>query len=1223
MAELLKYIDFVFAGISVGVIFFLLGRRLLKRRTNSASVESDRGGFANWINQWGGFVAAVLVLVAGLFVSWDVSRQQEVYMRQTLRHFTNDLSRSFHPEHVEHLQFSANDSNSIYFQRLNKQIGQYSDYSGVNSIYTLGKKDGSYYFGPEGIDPEDSRYSPPGTKYMQPPDLLDEIFSNRVTRVVGPFEDEYGRFVSCFSPVVSTEGEDVLMVVGVDIPVDEWKWELYSVKLKPLAVTLILLILIYLGFRLPDKRENVVLLGFRTFRYWEGLLVFVGGLILTFYIGNMIRTDDLRYRKAVFSNAASVERAAVTKSLEMVRHHIRGMSKLFTASEEVTRSEFRDYVSEIIDYPFITSAGWIEQKSDSNFNVKYLLEAEKCPFDTGAFHFRGDSLRHQPVMETISTGLIAATNIYPCKAGNMIDLFLLTRDSAGRSTGLVYFSLRPLALIEDYLVDRAGDNNHFNLEFNQINDVDSDSKNRTSTLFSLNQKNDQELFHQYLDFYFGKVFSIHVTAGPAFNDLYRRKDYVTIIGVGFLLSLIVSGFILVMSNRRYLLQKQVDKHVSRLKASEERFRSLFSNMLEGVAFHETIFDEKGTFVNYRIEEVNRAFEKILGLKRNQVIGQPADWIYDGDIPFLEKYRKVVDSGYPLIFESYYPSLETYFQISVAPWGKAGFATIFSDITERRMAEERLKKSEEKYRLISENAGDLIWLYDPEKDKFTYISPSVAKMSGFPDEEVVGKGYHRILTAESNEEIHEQMSLRIARFEMGDYDALTGTLRVDMQTKEEHVVPLEIITTLLPGEYGKISGILGVGRDISDRLEAEEALRHSEEKFRLLVENMSDLVVKVDAEGYFNYVSPSYCRLFGKSEEALLHEKFLPLVHPEDRKETDEAMQKLVRPPHHVTLEQRAMTRDGWRWLSWNDSAILDEDGNIKEIIGVGRDITERKNAEKALEESRKMLEHQNKEYSALNEEYLTMNEELTSINEDLSTAIERAEESERLKTAFLQNMSHEIRTPLNAIIGFSEMLGMNFLTDEDRKEYTSIIVNSSRQLLELVNDILTISAIESRQHEITISEVNINALFSELYTIFSSKAKSKDVGLKVNKALPDKDAVLRTDELKLRQIMVNLIGNALKFTAEGFVEFGYRPEDDQRIVFYVKDTGVGISKEMQEHVFERFTQADGSVKGIYGGTGLGLAICKGHVEILGGRIWIDSTPGVGSVFYFQLPRQYF
>jgi len=265
------------------------------------------------------------------------------------------------------------------------------------------------------------------------------------------------------------------------------------------------------------------------------------------------------------------------------------------------------------------------------------------------------------------------------------------------------------------------------------------------------------------------------------------------------------------------------------------------------------------------------------------------------------------------------------------------------------------------------------------------------------------------------------------------------------------------------------------------------------------------------------------------------------------------------------------------------------------------------------------LERQNEEYAALNEEYLTMNEELTRINQDLSLAIERAEESEKLKTAFLQNMSHEIRTPLNAVIGFSEMLGMDYITDIDRKEFTEIIVNSSRQLLELVNDILTISAIETRQDKVAISPVNIGEVVSELYAVFRPKAKEKDVKLSVIKGVTDEKAVIMTDELKLRQVIINLLGNALKFTDEGSIEFGFEAQENAFYRFFVKDTGMGISKTMQKKIFERFVQADSSVKGQFGGTGLGLAICKGHVELLGGEVWLESTPGVGSTFFFTLP----
>jgi PAS domain S-box-containing protein len=662
-----------------------------------------------------------------------------------------------------------------------------------------------------------------------------------------------------------------------------------------------------------------------------------------------------------------------------------------------------------------------------------------------------------------------------------VELFLRTQNNKHRTNGFVCLLLDLNKLVESISIENSGADNYYRIDLYQVDNYEIENEGQTS-FFRIFYQRRNELSYEFLDYFFGKVYKIVVVPGTGFFNVYGNNAFLSVFIVGLLLTLVVSAFFVFMVNRRYLLEKQIDKYSFQLKESQDRFISLFSNMLEGVAFLEMLYDSDGNAINYRILEVNETFLSLTGLSGKNIIGTDAITLF-GKALYIEDFRKVVEDKKPQIIQKYFEQTDRHFKISIAPWGTHGFATIFSDITQRVKAEEKLKKSEEKY--------------------------------------------------------------------------------------------------------------------------------------RLLVENQNDLIVKINKEGHLLYVSPSYCRLFGKSEEELLNKKFAPLVQPGNN---SGAMKKLTQPPYQVTIEQRALTNEGWKWISWNHTAIVDEGtGEINEIIGVGRDVTEQKKAEMALQESRELLERQNEEYASLNEEYLTMNEELTSINEDLSAAIERAEESEKLKTAFLQNMSHEIRTPLNAIIGFSEMLGMDYLTDTDRKEFISIIVNSGRQLLELVNDILTISAIETRQEKINMGRVNLNEVLSELYTIFKSRAKEKGLTLKVTKPTSG-DLILQTDEVKFRQIFINLIGNALKFTSEGEIEFGYDLEDEGFIRFFVRDTGVGIPKARQEKIFERFMQADNSIKSTYGGTGLGLAISKGHVEMMGGKIWLESTPGVGSVFYFSLPR---
>ncbi|HEX2934984.1 MAG TPA: ATP-binding protein [Bacteroidales bacterium] len=238
--------------------------------------------------------------------------------------------------------------------------------------------------------------------------------------------------------------------------------------------------------------------------------------------------------------------------------------------------------------------------------------------------------------------------------------------------------------------------------------------------------------------------------------------------------------------------------------------------------------------------------------------------------------------------------------------------------------------------------------------------------------------------------------------------------------------------------------------------------------------------------------------------------------------------------------------------------------------------------------------------------------------QSLMLALERAEKSDKLKDAFLQNMSHEIRTPLNAIVGFSELLTDAGITPEKLQNYSSIIINSSNQLLSIVNDILTVARIQTGQEVANYTVVNVNKLCDSLQYIFNSKATEKRLLLSVSHPLSNENAEIFTDTTKLNQILSNLISNSLRFTHSGTIDFGY-VRKGEFLEFYVKDTGIGIKPEHQEFIFERFAQADVSINKKYGGTGLGLSICKAYVQLLGGKIWVESTFGQGAEFLFTIP----
>lgn len=238
----------------------------------------------------------------------------------------------------------------------------------------------------------------------------------------------------------------------------------------------------------------------------------------------------------------------------------------------------------------------------------------------------------------------------------------------------------------------------------------------------------------------------------------------------------------------------------------------------------------------------------------------------------------------------------------------------------------------------------------------------------------------------------------------------------------------------------------------------------------------------------------------------------------------------------------------------------------------------------------------------------------------LEKALEKAKESDRLKSAFLANMSHEIRTPMNGILGFADLLKKPDLSNEIQEKYIEIIEKGGKRMLNIINEIIDISKIESGQMPVSVSAISLNQFLEESYMFFKSEAEKKKIEFILTKSLHDEDALITTDKDKLNGIFTNLIKNALKYTKAGSIEFGYQLKNSKtEIEFYVKDTGIGIPKNRQTAIFERFIQADLENKMAQQGAGLGLAISKGYVELLHGTIWVESQEDLGTTFYFTLP----
>jgi len=366
-----------------------------------------------------------------------------------------------------------------------------------------------------------------------------------------------------------------------------------------------------------------------------------------------------------------------------------------------------------------------------------------------------------------------------------------------------------------------------------------------------------------------------------------------------------------------------------------------------------------------------------------------------------------------------------------------------------------------------------------------------------------------------------------------------------------------------------------------KMEHEELVKLSR-----AVEKSQVGVVITNRDGIIEYVNPKFCEITRYSADELIGKNSKILQSGYHTKEFYKNLWDTILSGRDWVGEFRNKRKDGE--LYWDRgliSPITDETGKITHFVGIKEDITEQKR-----------------------------------LIEELVKAREKAQESERLKTAFLANVSHEVRTPLNSIIGFAQVLDTQDLNKEEVKRFASIILKRGNDLLDLFNEILDLSLIESNQLKISPKKVNMNSILYDVYSNFllNPKVKEKQIDLRIGKIFPE-DFEFSTDPLRLKQILSNLVENGIKFTKRGYVEFGGTIENENTLSFYVKDTGIGIPASKFNTIFERFQQIDSDfITREYEGTGLGLPLCKGLVNLLGGRIWLESTVGEGTTFYFTI-----
>jgi len=505
------------------------------------------------------------------------------------------------------------------------------------------------------------------------------------------------------------------------------------------------------------------------------------------------------------------------------------------------------------------------------------------------------------------------------------------------------------------------------------------------------------------------------------------------------------------------------------------------------------------------------------------------------------------------------------------------------ITGLKKQHEALKYERNLLRALIDNLPDSVYIKD-SNSRIIVANEAQIKNMGFEKEaDVINKDDYEMYAKEIADQ-YRQSDLKI--FKTGIPELNKELSYVD-ENNQNHWV----LTSKMPikNDNGDIIGLAGIGKDITALKNAQESMQKDRNLLRTIIDNLPDIIYVKDLECKKIIANPADVRTCGfKNEEELLHKSDYD-TFPKDIADAFYADDLFVLQSGLSILNREEFfidTDQNKQWLLSSKIPVRNEQGAIIGLVGIGRDITKRKNLEI-----------------------------------ELTGAKEKVEAGSMAKSEFLANMSHEIRTPLNSVIGFSDLLMKSQMSDT-QQQYISAVYHSANSLLDIINEILDFSKIEAGKLEIENIKTDIFEIGYNISDVISFQAYKKNLELLLNIAV-DIPRFVWTDGIRLRQVLINLLGNAIKFTKQGEVELKVETiqvfsASKRKIRFSVRDTGIGISKDNLNKVFEAFSQEDASVTRKYGGSGLGLTISKRLINLMGGELLVESTPDIGSTFYFDL-----
>ncbi|GEM_PF-1053357 len=1180
-------------------------------------------------------VAGILcvLLALGWWAGESHAANQDAQMRGQLLQQASHLTEVMNPVLVRQLSFSAADNGAPPFEYLREQMKVYGHYINQKSIWSLTIRNDTLIFGPDNLEVNDPLSTPPGTVYEKPLPGVLEIFKTGKSSVIGPYTDEYGTFVSAVTPVTDPQSGKVLMVIAIDVMADDWKASLDAARWEPFFTIFILMLVLLAGFCAIRWRDRYMRPGTLDLKFWIIVPVAVAmlaGVVLfgVYQYEQGVEASNLEMQH-VTERANSEWNRLVASDVQLLKAQIDKISTdpaMLKTWQEHDRPALAALVQPVSD----------NLKSEYKITHFYFVEPDRTVF------FRG----HQP--ERLGDRIDRFTMLMAERTGD---------DTWGVELGpLGTFTLRYVRPVEmngtvvGYI--ELGEEVHYLAdEIARGQALDTITIIRKEFLTRENFEAGRQTFgftgqwDTYPDFVVahqtaskfppeidrwlnashtpydrtpeftahmeGKKYSTGIlylpdAAGRNVGDIILMQDVTSRSGKAesdllFTMGLVITlfGSILVLlwmvtdTTERQL--KDAFETVTRTRRNFE----IFFNTINDFLF---VLDEQGCILHTNETVISR-----LGYTKEELSGQsvlmvhPPDRRDEAERTVAGMLAGTMDFCPVPIMTKKGILIPVETRVTRGEWdGDAVLFGVSVDITD-------LKLSEEKFSAAFHANPGLMIVSTIEDGRILDVNASFLATLGYSREEVMGKTVSELDLyfdqAQRNTIIGQlkesgqvrNVEVKIKRKDRELVDGLFSAITIDVAGTHRLFTVVLDITERKQNERElarKTEELVAVNDELAaageelkgqfDALVISERLIHeNEERFRTIIHSMQFGIVIIDAQNHtILEANPKSLEMIGSTEKMVLGSVCHRFICPAE----------LGRCPvtdlgQTVNSSERILLNLQGEKVPILKSVIKTMLDGKEVLIESFIDITGRKQAEEAI-----------------------------------ALAKEQAEAANLTKSEFLSNMSHEIRTPMNAIIGLSKLL-LDTPLNAGQRDYLGKIHNSSRMLLGVINDILDFSKIEAGKMELDLHSFSIDDLLDQVKTLFASAADEKGLELyfQVSSDIP---RALVGDSLRLAQVLSNLLGNAIKFTMQGHVTLKIiRLSGDNekvRVCFEVQDTGIGLDETQAARLFKPFGQADTSTTRKYGGTGLGLVISRRLVECMGGTLNVESAPGKGSTFSFEL-----